>query len=205
MRSTKHEGRFDVDYESRSIYEGIAEDIGGMVGVDVNWFRWQQYFLEDSYDSIIDDIYDVSSSVPGEGRRWMLPFKMPVIMAAITRGGNLMNERGLYTTDTLRLVINSGDAKRLHPGLVGNDPNQFIKDRLEYRGQIFTPVRINPRGAFGYRWAVVTIDCNEVNSEELVNDPQFARYAEPVAVNLRAPVSTDGYGENAYGVGEYGV
>jgi hypothetical protein len=179
-RSSKHEGRFDLDYESLSMYEGIAEDIGGMVGVDVNWWRWQEYYLEENYSVIADDIYDVSSSVPGEGRRWMLPFKMPAIMASIQRGGNAMNERGLYTTDILRLVINSGDALRLIPDLVGDEPNRFIKDRIEYRGQVFTPTRVNPRGAFGYRFAVVTIDCNEVNSEELVNDPQFGRYASPV-------------------------
>lgn len=204
MRSTKHEGRFDLDYESLSIYEGIAEDVGGMVGVDINWFRWQEYYLEDNFEDIVDDIYDVSSSVYGEGRRWMLPFKMPVVMAQVTRGGNSFNERGLYTTDNLRVVINAGDALRLLPGLVGNEPTALLKDRVEYRGQIFSPVRINPRGAFGSRWAVVTIDFTEVNSEELVNDPQFARYALPPKVSLRTPKSTDGYGENAYGIGAFG-
>jgi hypothetical protein len=179
-RSSKHEGRFDLDYESLSMYEGIAADIGGMVGVDVNWWRWQEYYLEDNYDSIVDDIYDVSSSNASEGRRWMLPFKMPAVMASVQRGGSAMNERGLYTTDSLRIVINSGDALRLLPDLVGDEPNRFIKDRIEYRGQVFVPTRVNPRGNFGNRWAVVTIDCNEVNSEEMVNDPQFSRYSSPI-------------------------
>jgi hypothetical protein len=34
MRGAKLQGRFNLDYESKSMYEGIAEDIGGTVGVD---------------------------------------------------------------------------------------------------------------------------------------------------------------------------
>ena len=73
--------RFNQDYESKSIYEGIAEDIGGTVGVDIEWFRWQENYLNENYTEIVDDTYDVSSSEPGKGRRWMLPFKMNVLMA----------------------------------------------------------------------------------------------------------------------------
>jgi hypothetical protein len=55
------------------MYEGIAEDLGGTVGVEVDWWRWQEDFLTNNYTDIVDDIYDVSSSVSGKGRRWMLP------------------------------------------------------------------------------------------------------------------------------------
>lgn len=176
--------RFDMDYEALSIYEGIAEELGGTVGVDVDWFRWQDYYLEDNYADIVDEIYDVSSSVSGKGRRWMLPFKMPAVMAQFIRGTNVMNERGFYVSDTLRLVLNVGDVERLLPGIL-SDPNIRIKDRIVYRGTVFVPTRVLPRGSFGYRWAVVTIDCNQVNPEELVNDPQFQKYASPVAPDIR--------------------
>jgi hypothetical protein len=192
--------RFGMDYESKSMYEGISEDLGGTVGVDVDWFRWQEYYLEDNYNSIVDKIYDVSSSVPGEGRRWMLPFKMPTLMAQLLRSTNVMNERGFYITDTLRLVISAGDAQRLLPSLVGENPHQHIKDRVFYRGQVFTPTRVVPRGHFGYRWAVITVDCNEVNPEELVNDPQFQRYALAPGVENR----TIGYGLGGHGSDIYG-
>jgi hypothetical protein len=197
---TDDNSRFAIDYEAKSIYEGIAEDIGGTVGVDLEWFRWQEYYLEDNYTTIVDDIYDVSSSVPGQGRRWMLPFKMPALMAQLIRSTNVMNERGYYITDTLRLVISAGDATRMLPSLVGDNPNQHIKDRILYRGQVFTPTRVVPRGHFGYRWAVVTVDCNEVNPEELVNDPQFQRYALTPPLEGR----TIGYGSGGYGADLYG-
>lgn len=184
---TDRNSRFDMDYEAKSIYEGIAEELGGTVGVDVDWYRWKEYFLEDNYNDIVDDIYDVSSSVPGKGRRWMLPFKMPVVMAQLIRSTNVMNERGYYVSDTLRLVLNVGDVQRLDPTII-SDPNTHIKDRVVYRDQVWIPTRVVPRGSFGYRWAVVTVDFNQVNSEELVNDPQFQRYATPSRVEPRNAV-----------------
>lgn len=181
---TDRNSRFGMDYEAKSIYEGIAEDVGGTVGQEVDWFRWQEYYLEENYHNIVDDVYDVSASTPGMGKRWMLPFKMPTVMAQFIRGTNIMNERGFYVADTLRLVINVGDAERLLPSLV-TEPNGHIKDRILYRGEVFVPTRVLPRGSFGYRWAVVTVDCNQVNPEELVNDPQFQRYASPSKIEPR--------------------
>jgi hypothetical protein len=196
---TDRNSRFGMGYEAKSMYEGMAEELGGTVGVDVDWFRWQDYYLEDNYNTVVDEIYDVSSSVAGQGRRWMLPFKFPVIMAQIVRGTNIMNERGFYVTDTLRLVLNVGDVERLLPSVL-TEPNKHIKDRILYRGQVFVPTRVIPRGSFGYRWSVVTIDCNQLNPEELVNDPQFQRYA--LAATNEPRIS--GYGAGGYGLDRYG-
>ena len=189
MRGGRESGdrssRFGMEYEAASIYEGIAEELGGTVGVDVDWFRWSDEYVETNYATVVDEIYDVSSSVAGNGRRWRLPFKMPVVMAQFVRGTNVMNERGFYVTDTLRLVINVGDVQRLMPDLITN-ANNHIKDRILYRGEVFVPTRVLPRGSFGYKWAVVTVDCNQVNPEELINDPQFTTYALPVKADPRA-------------------
>jgi hypothetical protein len=182
MRGGKESGdrnsRFGMNYEALSIYEGIAEEMGGTVGTEVDWFRWQEYYLDDNYTTIVDDIYDVSSSVPTEGRRWMLPFKVKVVVAQFIRGTNVMSERGFYVSDTLRLVMNVGDVQRLLPTLI-TDSNSHIKDRVIYRGEVFVPTRVLPRGSFANRWAVVTVDLNQMNPEELVNDPQFTEYASP--------------------------
>jgi hypothetical protein len=196
---TDRNSRFDMEYEAKSMYEGMAEEVGGTVGQEVDWFRWQDYYLEENFTTVVDDIYDVSSSIAGQGRRWMLPFKMPSLMAQFVRGTNVMNERGFYVTDTLRLVLNVGDVQRLLPTIITNS-NIHIKDRILYRGQVFVPTRVLPRGSFGYRWSVVTVDCNQVNPEELVNDPQFQRYASPVKADFR----TIGYGSGGYGSDPYG-
>lgn len=177
MKGHDLEGRFSIDYEKLSMNDGMAKDLQNKVGQQINWFRWAPWYLDDNFESIADDIYDVSSSVQGQGRLWQLPFKLPVLMAAIVRGGNQMNDRGFYVVDTLRIVVSSGDAERLIPNIVGDEPNDFIRDRVEYRGQVFSPIRVNPRGAIGNNYAVVTVDFTEVNKEELVNDPQFVRFA----------------------------
>jgi hypothetical protein len=180
-------GRFSIDYEAKSMYEGIGEEIGATVGVDVDWWRWQDYYLDEHYDTIVDEIYDVSSSNVGEGRRWMLPIKMPVLMAQLVRSTNVMNERGFYVSDTLRVVMNVGEVNNILPTLL-TDSSSHIKDRIVYRGEVFVPTRVLPRGAFGYRWSVVTVDCNQVNPEELVNDPQFQKYAQSSVVDRRNAV-----------------
>ena len=202
MRGSKLQGRFDLDYETKSMYEGIAEELGGTVGQQVQWFRWQEAYVDANYDTVIDPIYDVSNYTTGKGKRWMLPFAMPTLMAQLIRSTNFMNERGYYVTDTLRIVLNVGDVERLLPNLMV-DPSSHIKDRLVYKGEVFVPTRVLPRGSFGNRYAVVTIDCNQLNSEELVNDPQFQAYATPATADRRS--NPLGYGAGGYGENDYGA
>jgi hypothetical protein len=199
MRGSKLQGRFNIDYEAKSMYEGITEDLVNPVGNEVDWYRWQDYYLQENYTTIVDDVYDVSSSVVSKGRRWMLPFKMPVVMAQFVRGTNVMNQRGFYVTDTLRLVINVGDVNRLMPDLLSN-ANNHIKDRIVFKGEVFIPTRVLPRGFFENKYTLVTIDCNQLNPEELVNDPQFQTFALTPKSELR----TLGYGYGSYGSEPYG-
>lgn len=199
MRSSDVQGRFNIDYEAKSLYEGMAEDLGGTVGTEVDWWQWSQSYLTDNYTSVVDDIYDVSSSVVGGGRQWSTAKKIPVVMAQLVRSTNVMNERGFYVTDTLRLVINIDTLIEYLPDVVDN-PSAHIRDRIVYRGEVFVPTRVLPRGAFGTRYAVATIDCNQVNPEELVNDPQFQSYA----LNPTSEPRTLGYGSGAYGSEPYG-
>ena len=199
MRGNKVQGRFSIEYESKSMYEGISDDLGGTVGVEVDWWQWSNNYLTQNYTTIVDDIYDVSSSVISAGRRWLSSIKLPVVMAQFVRGTNVMNERGFYTTDTLRLVINVGVAKEYLPGLL-TDSNIHIKDRIVYGGEVWVPTRVLPRGSFNYRYSVVTVDLNQVNPEELINDPQFQQYA----LTSVADVRTYGYGNGLYGSDSYG-
>ena len=181
------------------MYEGITEDLGGTVGTEVDWWQWSDSYLEANYTDIVDDVYDVSSSVIGKGRIWQSPIKVPVVMAQLIRSTNVMNERGFYVSDTLRLVINIDTIVEYVPDVLAN-PSNHIKDRIIYRGEVFVPTRVLPRGAFGFRYAVATIDCNQMNSEELVNDPQFQAYASLSVADVR----TYGYGNGAYGSDSYG-
>jgi hypothetical protein len=190
MRGSSPKGRFDIDYESASMYEGMGEELGGTVGQEVHWWEWESQAVVDAHaGTIYDDLYDVSDdSAVGNGRKWLEPFRLPTISAIIARGGSLMNDRGFYVTDTLTITVNVGDIMRLIPTMV-EDPQKHIKDRLVYHGEVYTPSAVLPHGSFGYRWSVVTITCTRVNPEEMVNDPQFLQYAEDTSIPARDALS----------------
>jgi len=98
-------------------------------------------------------------------------------MAQNIRGTNVLNERGFYTTNTLRLVVAVADILRLLPGMM-DDPNMHIKDRCVFQNGVYVPTRVLPRGLYKNSYAIATIDMNQVNEEELVNDSQFQQYAK---------------------------
>ena len=99
-------------------------------------------------------------------------------------------------------MLNVGDVEKLLPNML-LDPSSHLKDRVVYRGNVFSPSRVNPRGHFGYNWAVVTVDLTEVNAEELVNDPQF-QYLALKGQQEMIPYEELYYGFNGYGEGKYG-
>lgn len=177
MRGNRVEGRFKIDFETQSMDEGMVDELRLPVGTTVDWWVWNPAAFVADYEEYVDPIYDVSNQTDGFGRRWDEPIDMPVILAQQVRGQNMMNERGFYTVDTLRLVIAVDDINRLLPDIIPN-PTDHIKDRIIFQNEVFTPTRLNPRGRYKERYSVVTIDLNQVNPEELVNDPQFQQYAE---------------------------
>ncbi|MFM6199289.1 MAG: hypothetical protein ACKPE1_09130, partial [Dolichospermum sp.] len=63
------------------------------------------------------------------------------------------------------------------PDVIKN-PNSHIKDRVVFQNEVFVPTRVLPRGRYSNFYSVVTIDCNLLNPEELVNDPQFQNFAD---------------------------
>jgi hypothetical protein len=176
MRGTKVQGRFKIDFENRSMEEGMVDELRDPVGTEVDWWTWDPNALAADYEDWVDPIYDVSNQEDGKGRRWNEPFKLPVIMAQQLRGTNVMNERGFYVVDTLRLVVAVTDIQRLLPIMLTN-PNEHIKDRAVFQNEVFVPTRVLPRGRYKDYYSVITIDMNLVNAEELVNDPQFQDYA----------------------------
>ena len=176
MRGSKVQGRFKIDFENKSMEEGVVDELRDPVGTEVDWWAWDPAALAADYNTWVDPIYDVSNQEAGQGRRWKNPFKMPVIMAQQIRGTNVSNERGFYVVDTLRLVVAVADVQRVLPALLDN-PNAHIKDRIIFQDEIFVPTRALPRGRYANFYSVVTLDCNQVNPEELVNDPQFQAYA----------------------------
>lgn len=168
MRGTHALGRFDAEYEVKSIRTGISRDLGRPVGQFVDWYRY------DTVNSASDPVYDVGSN--STGRVWHAPVRIPVVNAFTFQANQFQNDRGFYTVDTLRIVINYDDVIRFIPSL-DEAPDQHLLDRIFYRDQFFTPNRVFPKGQIGYEFMGLLVEATQVKPEEQVND----RYGETPA------------------------
>ena len=168
MRHSDPGGRFTLPYEQNAIYSGIDGELRAPVGHYVKWIRFN---LDESRK---DDIYDVGDQVTG--RQWDDPIRIPAFSAIIFQGPTIHNDRGFYNTDILRFSAAMNVIESIFPDIVWS-VDEHIKDRLLYRGRIFIPTRLYPRGLLRNSYTVFTLDANQVNPEEYVNDPQLVEWA----------------------------
>lgn len=180
MRGEQRQGRFNIQHERGAIISGTTKEIVRTVGYEIEWWLYDQELSQ------VDPVYDVGSNLGG--RRWDGPHHIPVVNAAMFQGVTVQSERGFYNTDVLRVTINmdiidgsslSGGESRIIPELsnLPNNPDAYLRDRIVFRNQVFTVKQIFPKGIITDDYTLFTIDCNQVNPEELINDPQFQQYA----------------------------
>lgn len=176
MRAYTPGGRFDTDFESDRISEGITEDLTNPAGTLAQWWKF------DSATSTKDPVYDVEPI--GAGRVWKGPFELKIIRATITQGSNPLNERGFYNVDTLHLTTNIDDLYDISSelfvdrSLISTNIDLANKYRLVWKGQVYRPVRTQPAGLVANRHTLVILDLIQVAPDELVNDTQFLSYAQ---------------------------
>lgn len=196
MRSYNVGGRFDSDFESDQISEGITADRTNLVGTTAQWWKF------DSTNSTKDAIYDVEPI--GVGRVWLGPYTLPVITATIVEGSSMLNERGFYNVDTLRFTLNIDDVYEIAPelftgrALVSATIDLIDKYRIVFKGEVYRPIRTNTLGLVADRHTLISLDLHQLAPDELVNDAQFLKYADP------GNQSTIGYGSYGYGDMPYG-
>lgn len=184
MRGERRIGRFNIPNERSSIIAGTSSDLVRTVGNSVQWY------IYDPTTTAVDPIYDVGSSTYDTGgRKWYPPLTIPVIKAIVYQGASMQNDRGLYNTDILRITMNM-DVIEQGTNLYGMDadtmphfkeiltnPDHFLRDRIVFRNEVFSPDRIQGMGLVNNRYTVLSVDCVQVNSEEMVNDSQFQYFA----------------------------
>jgi hypothetical protein len=158
-------GRFTTTFEVESIGQGITQDLQNPVGQSVLWW----VFNPDG--THVDPTYDVGDYW-NRGRVWFTPIELPVVLATIEQGPGGHNERGMYTVDFLRLVINTPEVLPYLPNIV-MEPDKHLLDRIEYRGALFQPTTIYPKGHVQHDMVVIQVEAEQIKDEEVVNDPQF--------------------------------
>ena len=162
---------FDTRFEQSSIDKGI-NDRQIEIGVNVDWYFW------DPKDSRISNVYD--EDAPGASAHWDGPHPMPVLNATRTTGSLESTGEGSYVVDMATLVIGyrEGSLRGLRPDQTAN----HLKDRFVWEGKVWNPSSVVPRNLLGgtnNRRSTIIVTATEVRDDELVNDAQFQRYAEP--------------------------
>jgi hypothetical protein len=183
MRGDQREGRFSIAYERGSNVSGTSVELVQTVGTFVDWW------IFDSVNTSVDPIYDVGSSVIGGGRKWLNPFTIPIVNAHLEQGATVQSDRGFYNTDILTVTINvdvienhlnfygGNAANRRELSTVELNPDAYLRDRIVFRNEVFSPTQVSPHGIIKNKYTLLQISCEQVNPEELVNDSQFQHYA----------------------------
>lgn len=169
MRGTHEQGRFSVPFERRSIATGMDYDLQRQVGQSIQWW------IFDKTQTQVDDVYDVGDSTGG--RKYKSPITIPTLNAVIIQGEVRQTERGFYNTDVFRATVNITEIDSHLQDSISDALNDYYLDRIVYRHEVFVPTRVYPRGLVGDKYTVFTIEADQVNPEQLVNDPQFLDYA----------------------------
>ena len=182
MRGENRQGRFNIPHERDSIISGTTKEMVNTVGNVIEWWFY------DEANTLVDPIYDTGDNTNG-GRLWIGPTLVPVINTSIMQGVTAQNDRGFYNTDILKITINIdmvedhrrhyGKSADTFPNLTQMEinPDVYLRDRVVFRNEVWTPTQVSPLGLVTDRYTVMSITCNQVNSEELVNDTQFQKYA----------------------------
>jgi hypothetical protein len=190
MRGDKREGRFSIDFERDSNISGTTKELIHTVGTSVEWY------IYDKVNSLIDPIYDVGAAGVGGGRKWKPALKIPVVQGHLEQGVTLHDDRGFYNTDILNITINVDvleNAVSLYGAVADNIrklstmdifPDLYLRDRVVFRSEVFSPVKVGLHGLIKEKYTLVSIQCHQVNSEEMVNDSQFQQFANYNPFNL---------------------
>lgn len=163
----KH-GKFSETYEVNEI-NGALYGHQHNFGDYVDWYR----FLRE--DSRMHDIYDEGTDV---GRVYAAPIHMPVIHATHQEGMNDNLETGFYFNDSLHVTASFSQITRAGLTRLDIETFTFLKDRLLYDNKIFRVSAINVLGQVRQRDIIVGIEATQVKPDELVDDLQFAKWAQ---------------------------
>ena len=169
MRHSDPGGRFLIPWEQKEMWKGIDGELRAPVGQHVKWIVFN------SAASKVDDIYDVADHVE-VGRQWKDPIRIPAYAAISVQGRSFHNDRGFYNTDLLRVLVAMNVIEDVFPELAWN-PDPHISDRILYRGKIFVPNWIAKKGILRNSYTTLTVEAQQVNPEEYVNDPQLFEWA----------------------------
>lgn len=160
-------GRFNINTETNMIHRGLR-GWQRLVGDVMTYWRW------DYNASEMHPVYDEGT---GAGRVFNGPWQVPVIHVDHMETGNTTpRDSGLYVNDSLHIIAEFDQISKT--GLTDADIKHgtFQRDRVAYNNALFAVKRMDLQGQIRRRDIIVSITCEQIRDDELVNDPEFSAY-----------------------------
>lgn len=155
--------RFSLDYDL-SRWDSHLGDYQGEAGVVLKWYRWND-------DSEVDDIYDV-----GANRSWSPAVLVPALFVMPVEGPHGAGSRGLEPADSVAWAVSGAVFReRLYWDEEldqGAGHKIFLKDRVSYRGLVYTVDFIEPAGDLNDQDMVITGGGKKIIEDMITLDQQ---------------------------------
>jgi hypothetical protein len=163
-------GRFDADFETREISEGLR--------------GWQSEFgdtiLYYRYWGSESQVHDIWDEATGVGRVWHPPDEVEVLHVTHAEGGNEdRTDFGQYYNDSLYVTASFEQLRRLGMTELDLQHQSYLNDRIVYDYRVFRVTRLQVMGQIQRRDVIVSIEGTQVKPDEMANDIQFEAFANP--------------------------
>lgn len=165
-------GRFTTDFETNEIHralKGWQSEFGDSV-------LWWRFWMEQSEE---DDIWDEAA---GLGRVWHPPAEVKALHVTHVEGGNQDRTQGQYYNDNFYMTCSWEQLQRAGFTEFDLQYHSYLSDRIIYDYRVFRVTRIQVMGQIQRRDTVVSVEGTQVKPDEMLNDSQFAKFA-----NVRFP------------------
>ncbi|MFH9731869.1 hypothetical protein [Streptomyces sp. NPDC017260] len=160
-------GRFNINAETTFIHRALR-GWQSTTGDTLTYFRFQHA------ESDMHDVYDEAT---GAGRVYYGRWQLPALHVTHVEAANTdPRDSGLYVTDTLRAVLEFDQLTKFGLSEMDIKHGSFQRDRVAYDGLLYGVQRVNVVGQIRRRDVVVVIEAEQIQNDELVNDPMFRQY-----------------------------
>lgn len=160
-------GRFNINAETTMIHRALR-GFQRQVGDNMTYWR---------FDYNASEMHDVYDEATGPGRVYYGPWQVPVIHVDHGEAADTTpRDSGLYIRDTLSIVADFAQIEKT--GLTDADIKHgaYQRDRVAYNNSLFAVTHMDILGQIRRRDIIVSLTCEQLRDDELVDDPQFEPY-----------------------------
>ncbi len=162
-------GRFNVDFETQEIYKGLR-DWQRQTGDQAEYFRF-------AYDQSNKDPVYGEATAPA-GRAYFGPLLIPALHVVHTESAVEEIPEGFTYHDRVHVTCSYDMLQRVGLSKLDIETQNYLKDRIVYDNKVFRVYNVQILGQIQQKDIIVTFDGTQLKPEDMVNDRQFAQYAD---------------------------